>query len=70
MYFSKVACFGKTVQEAYLKALKSTGFKVPKKAILFGIQESFHPDILESARLFQNFGLEVKLLHKFKLNFN
>ncbi len=57
----KVACFGKTVQEAYLKALKSTGFKVPKKAILFGIQESFHQDILETAKTFQNFGLEVNI---------
>ena len=58
-FIRKVACYGKTVQEAYLKALKSTGFKIPKKAVLFGIQETFQPEILESARLFQKQGLEV-----------
>ena len=56
----EVASYGKTVPEAYLKALKSTGFKIPKKAVLFGIQENFQPEILEAARLFIKNGLEVK----------
>jgi len=35
----EVACFGATKQEAFLKALLSTGFKLPKKGILFSAQE-------------------------------
>ncbi|KAI9713556.1 MAG: hypothetical protein M1820_000938 [Bogoriella megaspora] len=33
----EVACFGRTKYEAYLKALVSTGFKLPKKNILLSI---------------------------------
>ena len=33
----EVACFGENRYEAYLKALMSTGFKIPKKAILLSI---------------------------------
>jgi len=33
----EVACFGKTKYEAYLKGLIATGFKIPKKNILFSI---------------------------------
>ena len=55
----EVASYGRTVPEAYLKALKSTGFKLPKKAVLFGIQENFQPEILEAARLFIKNGLEI-----------
>lgn len=33
----EVACFGRTKYEAYIKGLISTGFKLPKKNILFSI---------------------------------
>jgi len=33
----EVACFGRTKYEAYIKALQSTGFKLPKKNILLSI---------------------------------
>lgn len=33
----EVACFGENRHEAYLKALMSTGFQIPKKAILLSI---------------------------------
>jgi hypothetical protein len=33
----EVACFGENRYEAYLKALMSTGFQIPKKAILLSI---------------------------------
>lgn len=33
----EVACFGENLHEAYLKALMSTGFQIPKKAILLSI---------------------------------
>ena len=38
IYYLQVACFGTDVHTAFLKALLSTGFKLPKKAILIGIQ--------------------------------
>lgn len=33
----EVACFGENRYEAYLKAMLSTGFKIPKKNILLSI---------------------------------
>lgn len=33
----EVACFGDNRYEAYLKAMMSTGFQMPKKAILLSI---------------------------------
>ena len=33
----EVACFGENRYEAYLKAMLSTGFKVPKKSVLLSI---------------------------------
>jgi carbamoylphosphate synthase large subunit len=33
----EVACFGDNKYEAYLKAMMSTGFHIPKKAILLSI---------------------------------
>ncbi|XP_054827243.1 carbamoyl-phosphate synthase [ammonia], mitochondrial [Eublepharis macularius] len=45
----EVACFGENVQSAFMKAMLSTGFKVPKKGILLGIQHSFRPRFLDEA---------------------
>ncbi|XP_006022338.2 carbamoyl-phosphate synthase [ammonia], mitochondrial isoform X1 [Alligator sinensis] len=42
----EVACFGKDVHSAFLKAMLSTGFKFPQKGILVGIQHSFRPKFL------------------------
>lgn len=55
----EVASYGRSVPEAYLKALRSTGFKMPKKAVLFGCQEMWQPEILEVAKLFKKNGLEI-----------
>jgi len=33
----EVACFGDTLEEAYLKSLLATGFKIPKKNILLSL---------------------------------
>jgi len=38
LVFLQVACFGANADEAFLKALMSTGFRLPKKGILIGIQ--------------------------------
>jgi hypothetical protein len=34
----EVACFGATREEAFLKALLSTGFELPKKNILLSVR--------------------------------
>jgi carbamoyl-phosphate synthase (ammonia) len=41
----EVACFGATREEAFLKALLSTGFKMPDKNILVSIQEELQDEL-------------------------
>jgi carbamoyl-phosphate synthase (ammonia) len=57
----EVACFGPTIHTAFLKALMSTGFKMPKKngSILIGIQESIQPHFLEIAKKFNELGYQI-----------
>eukprot|EP00953_Heterococcus_sp_UTEX-ZZ885_P026271 14210-Heterococcus_DN1.PRE.1 len=45
----EVACFGATKQEAFLKALLSTGFKMPEKGILFSAQETMLDAVTHAA---------------------
>jgi carbamoyl-phosphate synthase (ammonia) len=45
----EVACFGATKEEAFLKSLMSTGFKLPKKDILVSVQASLQGDFTHSA---------------------
>ncbi|XP_015213760.2 carbamoyl-phosphate synthase [ammonia], mitochondrial isoform X2 [Lepisosteus oculatus] len=45
----EVACFGPNIYSAFLKAMLSTGFKLPQKGILIGIQHSFRPKFLATA---------------------
>jgi carbamoyl-phosphate synthase (ammonia) len=42
----EVACFGANKEEAFLKSLLSTGFKMPKKNILVSVQEDLCKAIL------------------------
>ncbi|MBI2196036.1 carbamoyl-phosphate synthase (glutamine-hydrolyzing) large subunit [Candidatus Daviesbacteria bacterium] len=47
----EVACFGDDLQEAYLKAILATGFKMPQKSVLLTIGgEENKLDLLSSAR--------------------
>lgn len=39
----QVACFGPNIYSAFLKAMLSTGFKLPQKGILIGIQVGLQP---------------------------
>lgn len=41
----EVACFGATKEEAFLKSLLSTGFKMPNKNIMISCQESLQEDM-------------------------
>merc|ERR1712003_428539 len=45
----EVACFGKTREEAFLKAMLSTGFEMPKKNILVSVQDSLQDEFTHSA---------------------
>ena len=58
----QVACFGSTVYSAFLKALMSTGFKLPPPEgnILIGVQESFQPKFLATAKKFHDLGFNVR----------
>ena len=51
------------MEEAYLKALMSTGFKLPMKGVLIGVEEAFEAAILEVAFLLNINGLTVKFLN-------
>lgn len=56
----EVACFGENREEAYLKALQSTGFRVPKKNILLSIGSYKHKsELLQSAKLLQEMGFTL-----------
>ena len=56
----EVACFGENVYEAYLKALLSTGFRLPKKNILLSIG-SFKDKVqlLESVKILETLGFNL-----------
>ena len=58
----EVACFGPDVHSAFLKALMSTGFKMPPKHgnVLIGIQQSFQPNFLPTAKQFHDLGYKVR----------
>ena len=56
----EVACFGKDPLEAYLKAMMSTGFKIPKKNILLSVGSYKHKvEILDSIKLLDQMGYKV-----------
>uniref|UniRef100_A0AAR2LW88 carbamoyl-phosphate synthase (ammonia) n=1 Tax=Pygocentrus nattereri TaxID=42514 RepID=A0AAR2LW88_PYGNA len=55
----EVACFGPNIYSAFLKAMLSTGFKLPQKGILIGIQHSFRPDFLSTAHQLKEEGFKL-----------
>ncbi|XP_041977068.1 CAD protein isoform X1 [Aricia agestis] len=56
----EVACFGDNRYEAYLKSLMSTGFRIPKKAILLSVGTFKHKiELLPSVRILQNMGYKL-----------
>ncbi|KAK2494808.1 hypothetical protein MC885_012607 [Smutsia gigantea] len=55
----EVACFGEGIHTAFLKAMLSTGFKLPQKGILIGIQQSFRPKFLGVAEQLHNEGFKL-----------
>ncbi|XP_060733101.1 carbamoyl-phosphate synthase [ammonia], mitochondrial [Tachysurus vachellii] len=55
----EVACFGPNIYSAFLKAMLSTGFKLPERGILIGIQHSFRPDFLSTAHQLKEEGFKI-----------
>ncbi|XP_039962623.1 CAD protein [Bactrocera tryoni] len=56
----EVACFGDNRYEAYLKAMMSTGFQIPKKAILLSIGSFKHKmELLSSIRDLAKMGYKL-----------
>lgn len=45
----EVACFGATKEEAFLKSLMSTGFKLPKKNILISVHDTLQDEFTHCA---------------------
>ncbi|SPQ95869.1 Carbamoyl-phosphate synthase (glutamine-hydrolyzing) [Plasmodiophora brassicae] len=60
----EVACFGSDRYEAFLKAVLSTGFRLPKRNILFSAASvSARLEFLESARELQRMGFSLYATH-------
>uniref|UniRef100_UPI00398E636B carbamoyl-phosphate synthase [ammonia], mitochondrial isoform X2 n=1 Tax=Pristiophorus japonicus TaxID=55135 RepID=UPI00398E636B len=55
----EVACFGPNIYSAFLKAILSTGFKLPQKGILIGIQNSFRSKFLDTAQQLHEQGYKL-----------
>ncbi|XP_058643579.1 carbamoyl-phosphate synthase [ammonia], mitochondrial isoform X2 [Onychostoma macrolepis] len=55
----EVACFGPNIYSAFLKAMLSTGFRLPQKGILIGIQHSFRPNFLSTAHQLHEEGFKL-----------
>ncbi|XP_060784979.1 carbamoyl-phosphate synthase [ammonia], mitochondrial [Neoarius graeffei] len=55
----EVACFGPDIYSAFLKAMLSTGFRLPQRGILIGIQHSFRPDFLSTAHQLKQEGFKL-----------
>ncbi|CAN0091658.1 unnamed protein product, partial [Hapterophycus canaliculatus] len=55
----EVACFGVNKEEAFLKALLSTGFKLPAKNILLSVQESMCDDMVHVAYDLNELGYHI-----------
>lgn len=60
----EVACFGSDKNEAFLKALLSTGFKLPEKKILMSVQEGLQDHMVHSAWALHELGYELYATEK------
>ena len=55
----EVACFGMDVHEAFLKALISTGFKIPKKRIALTIPRDLLEEVVHHVWMLHEMGYEL-----------
>ncbi|GAB1603066.1 carbamoyl-phosphate synthase [ammonia], mitochondrial-like [Argonauta hians] len=57
----EVACFGSTKYTAFLKAIMSSGFKMPRQGsnVMVGVQHSFHSNFLPLAKKLSDLGYKL-----------
>jgi carbamoyl-phosphate synthase (ammonia) len=60
----EVACFGASTEEAFLKALLSTGFKMPQKNILVSVQGDLQDDFTHHAYQLHELGYKLYATRK------
>jgi carbamoyl-phosphate synthase (ammonia) len=60
----EVACFGASTEEAFLKALLSTGFKMPKKNILVSVQVELQDEFTHAAWQLHELGYKLHATRK------
>jgi carbamoyl-phosphate synthase (ammonia) len=60
----EVACFGASTEEAFLKALLSTGFKLPKKNILVSVQGDLQDEFTHHAYQLHDIGYNLYATRK------
>jgi len=60
----EVACYGSNKEEAFLKALLSTGFKLPQKNILISVQDSLSVDATHCAYQLHELGYKLHATRK------
>ena len=60
----EVACFGANKEEAFLKGLLSTGFKMPQKNILVSVQEDLQDDFTHCAWQLHELGYKLHATRK------
>jgi carbamoyl-phosphate synthase (ammonia) len=60
----EVACFGASAEEAFLKSLLSTGFKMPKGKILVSVQEDLQDEFTHCAWQLHELGYELHATRK------
>ena len=60
----EVACYGANKEEAFLKALISTGFQMPKKNILISVQNSLTDDATHCAYQLHELGYKIYATRK------
>ena len=60
----EVACFGANREEAFLKSILSTGFKMPQKNILISVQESLNDEMTHWAWQLHELGFKIHATRK------
>jgi len=60
----EVACFGESTEEAFLKALMSTGFNLPKKNILLSVQADLQDEFTHHAYQLHELGYNLYATRK------
>ena len=66
----EVACFGVNKEEAFLKSLLATGFKMPEKTVLVSVQDSVADECIHHAWKLHETGYELYATEKTKRIFD